>query len=89
MDVEISGVLRDSIWVVIKLGGPMLIVALIVGLIVSLIQAVTQINEATLAFLPKLLAICGVLLFLGPFMTSVMTDFMNNIMDRVILVGGQ
>lgn len=89
MDVDIGLVMREAILVMLKLGGPLLITALLVGLVVSLIQAVTQINEATLAFLPKLLALCGILILLTPFMTATMTDFMNVLADQMIQVGSQ
>lgn len=52
-ETEMAGALRDTLWVVIKLGGPLLVVALVVGLVVSLFQAVTQINEPTLVFVPS------------------------------------
>ncbi len=81
--------MREAIWVMLKLGGPMLISALLIGLVISLVQAVTQINEATLAFLPKLLALCGVLVIMAPFMTATMNDFMRNLADRIVQAGGQ
>ena len=57
-DTDIALMLRDGMLVMLKLGGPPLLVALFVGLLVALLQAVTQINEATLAFLPKAMANC-------------------------------
>ena len=56
---------------------------------VSLVQAVTQINEATLVFLPKLLVLGGALALLGPFMASSLADYTHVMMDRLITVGGQ
>ena len=58
-DADIALLLRDGMLVMLKLGGPPLLVALAVGLLVALLQAVTQINEATLAFVPKVLALCA------------------------------
>jgi flagellar biosynthetic protein FliQ len=55
----------------------------------SLVQAVTQINEQTLAFVPKVLAICGALLVMGPFMLTTLTDFSHVVFDRIIAIGGQ
>ena len=75
-------------WVVLKLGGPPLLAALAVGLVVSLFQAVTQVNEATLVFLPKLLVLGGMLALLGPFMMATLTDFTHILMDRLLTVGG-
>lgn len=88
-EVEVAASLRETLWIVLKLGGPLLIAALAVGLVVSLIQAVTQINEATLVFLPKVLVLGGMLALLGPFMASSLADYTHVLMDRLITVGGQ
>jgi len=88
-NAEVASALRETLWIVLKLGGPLLVAALVVGLVVSLIQAVTQINEATLVFLPKLLVLGGALALLGPFMMSTLTDYTHVLMDRLVLVGGQ
>jgi flagellar biosynthetic protein FliQ len=85
---DVSAVMRETILVTLKLGGPVLLVALSVGVFMSLIQAVTQINEPTLAFVPKVVAICGALLLAGPFMVSTLGDFMRALFDRVVAVGG-
>lgn len=88
-NAEVAASLRETLWIVLKLGGPLLLAALVVGLVVSLIQAVTQINEATLVFVPKLLALFGAMALLGPFMAAALTDYTHVLMDRLILVGGQ
>jgi flagellar biosynthetic protein FliQ len=88
-DIEVAAALRETLWIVLKLGGPLLVLALAVGLIVSLIQAVTQINEATLVFLPKLLVLGAAMALLGPFMASTLADYTHVLMDRLVLVGGQ
>ena len=85
--MDIAAALRETVWVVIKLGGPMLAVVLVVGLIVSLMQAITQVNEASLVFLPKVLALCATLVLMGPFIAATLTDFMATLMDRVVLAG--
>ena len=84
-----AGALRDTLWVVIKLGGPLLVAALVVGLVISLVQAVTQINEATLVFVPKLLVLFATLALLGPFMVSTLDAYTQSLMGRLIAVGGQ
>jgi flagellar biosynthetic protein FliQ len=66
---------RDAIWTTIALAGPLLISALVVGLVVSIIQAVTQINESTLTFIPKMLAIVVVMVILAPWMTQMITSY--------------
>ena len=87
-DTDVAGILRDAMVVMAKLGGPVLIAALAVGLIVSLLQAVTQINEATLVFVPKAAAIGVVLVLMLPFMLATLGDFMRLMMDRLITAGG-
>jgi flagellar biosynthetic protein FliQ len=72
----------------LKLGGPPLMVALVVGLLIALIQAITQINEATLAFVPKVLALGAALVMLGPFMLSTLSAYTHNLLDRIIVIGG-
>ncbi len=85
---EIGGLLRETMLVTLKLGGPVLAVALVVGIVMSLVQAVTQINEPTLAFVPKVVAICGALMIAGPFMLGTLNDYMRMMFDRLIAVGG-
>ena len=88
-DAEVAAALRETLWVVLKLGGPLLLAALAVGLAVSLIQAVTQINEATLVFLPKVLVLGGALALLGPFMMETLNNYTHVLLDRLLTVGGQ
>lgn len=85
---EVGGLLRAALMVVLKLGGPPLLAGLAVGLVMSLVQAVTQIHEQTVAFVPKLLAVFGVLLVLGPLMFSTLSDFARLLFDRLVTVGG-
>ena len=87
-DADTAVLLRDGMLVLLKLGGPPLLVALVVGLVVALLQAVTQINEATLAFLPKALALCVALVLLGPFMQATLSGYMRALRDRVVAIGG-
>jgi flagellar biosynthesis protein FliQ len=87
-DADTAVLLRDGMMVMLKLGGPPLLVALGVGLLVALLQAVTQINEATLAFVPKVIAIGAALILLGPFMLSTLSDYTHTLLDRLIAIGG-
>ena len=74
---------RDGIMVFIKAGGPLMMVALLVGLAVSLVQALTQIQEQTLVFVPKVLAVfAGLMLFL-PFMGDALASYMGRIAVRI------
>jgi flagellar biosynthetic protein FliQ len=66
---------RDAIWTTVALAAPLLLASLVVGLVVSIFQAVTQINEATLTFIPKMLAIVVVLVVMAPWMTQMITSY--------------
>ncbi|WP_431284062.1 flagellar biosynthetic protein FliQ [Humitalea sp. 24SJ18S-53] len=79
---------REAMWVMLQLAAPPLLVLLAVGLIVSVIQALTQIQEASLSFLPKLAATGAVLLFMGPFMAGVLRAYGEGLFDRIVTIGG-
>jgi flagellar biosynthetic protein FliQ len=72
---EIITVLQDAVITILTVAGPMLIVAMVVGLIVSIFQATTQINEQTLAFVPKIVAILLTLLLTAGFIITNLTEF--------------
>ncbi|HTH44906.1 MAG TPA: flagellar biosynthesis protein FliQ [Oxalicibacterium sp.] len=74
---------RHAIEVTLMISAPLLLVALGVGLIVSIFQAATQINEATLTFIPKLIGIFLVLIIAGPWMLSVMLDYMREMLGNL------
>ena len=79
---------RHALEVTLLVSAPMLLVALIVGLIVSIFQAATQINEATLSFIPKLVGIFITLVIAGPWMLSILVDYMREILTSIpTLVG--
>ena len=87
--VQVGSALREAMIVSLKLGGPPLVASLVIGLVVSLLQAVTQVNETTLAFLPKLVLVAGLLALLGPFMGASLADYSHSLMDQVVAVGGR
>ena len=87
-ETDVGAIIHDCMIVTIKLCFPILGVALVVGLFISFIQAITQINEATLAFLPKVLAIGLALIMLGSYMTTTLTSFSHRIFDRIVTIGG-
>lgn len=79
---------RNAMEVTLLVAAPMLLVALIIGLIVSIFQAATQINEATLSFIPKLVGIFVALVVAGPWMLSVLLDYMRQVFTNLpALVG--
>jgi flagellar biosynthetic protein FliQ len=88
--MDVAGVLdvsREAVIVTLKIGLPVMLVALVVGLVVSLFQALTQIQEMTLSFIPKMIAIFLSLLLLMPFMLSTLTTFTQGIAERIIHTG--
>lgn len=79
---------RHAIEVTLMVAAPMLLVALGVGLIVSIFQAATQINETTLSFIPKLIGIFVALVIAGPWMLTVMLDYMREMFSSIPLFVG-
>jgi flagellar biosynthesis protein FliQ len=69
----------QAIQVSLLLGAPLLLVALVVGLVISIFQAATQINEATLSFIPKLLAVFATMVIAGPWMLGQMLDYIRTL----------
>jgi flagellar biosynthetic protein FliQ len=74
---------RQAMEMLVTVCAPVLLAALVVGLAVSLFQAVTQINEATLSFLPKLLAVLASLAIAGPWMTSMLVDWIRQVLTSI------
>ncbi|UCC43415.1 MAG: flagellar biosynthesis protein FliQ [Candidatus Zixiibacteriota bacterium] len=79
----VVGIGREALTVVLLVAGPMLAFGLIIGLIVSVFQAVTQINEMTLTFVPKILAVALALLIFLPWMINTLTDFARHIFTLI------
>jgi flagellar biosynthetic protein FliQ len=75
---------HETVVVALKLGGPVMLLALGVGLVISFLQALTQIQEMTLTFVPKMVVILLALLALLPFMLSTLTTFTHSLVDRII-----
>ena len=80
---EVLDVGRDAIWLTIQMCAPVLIVGLIVGVGIGLLQALTQIQEQTLVYAPKIVAIFMSLLIFMPMMGALMSGFMRNIATRI------
>lgn len=79
---------RDAVWVMIKLAAIPMLTGLAVGIVISLIQALTQIQEMTLSFVPKVLSLFAVVILTLPFMIDVMTRFTDEVMSRIANGGG-
>jgi flagellar biosynthetic protein FliQ len=75
---------REAIIVAIKLGAPAMLLALAVGLAIAFLQALTQIQEMTLTFVPKMLMILLSLMVFAPFMLATLTSFTESLMSRII-----
>ena len=84
---EVLDIAGDGIWTLIIVSAPMMIIGLIVGVIIALFQALTQIQEQTLVFVPKIIAIFVTMLLTLPFLGATMGGYMNRVVDMII-VGG-
>ena len=80
---------REALWVTLQIGGPLLVLLLIVGLVVTVFQALTQVNEASLSFLPKMAALAIALIMLTPFFTGVLRGYAQSLFDMIIQVGSR
>ncbi len=74
---------RQAVEVTLMVSAPLFLAALVTGLIISIFQAATQINEMTLSFVPKLVAIFVTLVLAGPWMITMMTDFIRRLFESI------
>jgi flagellar biosynthetic protein FliQ len=86
-EAEVIEICREAIIVMLKVVGPILLAGLVIGVVVSLIQAVTQIQEMTLTFIPKMLVIFGLTIWLLPFMMATLGGFTQTLTDRIVQIG--
>jgi len=82
----ITDVMRDAVGVVIKLGGPMLVLSMLAGVVVAIFQAVTQIHEQTISFILKVVIIVGVLLLTGGWMLTTLQDYTLEVFDLMTAI---
>ena len=82
----ISQISREALYVLLAISLPILLIALFVGLIISFFQALTQIQETSLTFVPKIIAISLSLILLAPYMLSKLSIFMDHIVQQIIIV---
>jgi flagellar biosynthetic protein FliQ len=85
---DVVALMREGLWITLLIGGPLMLTALAVGLIVSLAQALTQVNEASLIFVPKLLAVAGAAALSAPFIGRTLGEFSHLLFDRIAAIGG-
>ncbi|MCB1563085.1 MAG: flagellar biosynthesis protein FliQ [Alphaproteobacteria bacterium] len=86
-ETEIIDVARQAILITIQIGAPVLLVGLVVGVAIALVQALTQIQEITLVFVPKILAIFLAMFLFLPAMMKTLVIFMESLADRMIGLG--
>lgn len=82
---EVIDVAKDSIWTLLLVAGPLMMIGLVVGLIIALIQALTQVQEMTLVFVPKIIAMFLGMMMLLPFMGQAMASYMARIAERIVI----
>lgn len=80
----VIGLAENAIWVILLVSGPLLLIALGTGLSVSIFQATTQIQEQTLAFVPKIVAVLVGIVFFGPWMLTKVTSYASDIFENLI-----
>jgi flagellar biosynthesis protein FliQ len=78
-------VLKEAVLLIIKLSLPVLLVALVVGVVISLLQALTQIQEQTLTFVPKMVAVFGILILMLPYMLGSLQDFAMDLFNLIVI----
>jgi len=86
-EAEAIEICREAIIVMLKLVGPIMLAGLIVGVVVSMIQTVTQIQEQALTFIPKMVVVFGITIWLLPFMLATLGGFTQTLSDRIVQIG--
>ena len=85
-ETEIIEVVRQTLLLIIQLGIPPMLVGLVVGVTIALFQALTQVQEITLVFVPKIIVVFATIFALFPVMAQVMTGFIQSLMDRIVSI---
>jgi len=87
-DTQVIDIIREAIWTGALVAGPILIAVLVVGVVIGIFQAATSINEATLSFLPKLIAVTLIITILGNWQLQLLVEFTRHIFERISDVAG-
>ena len=74
---------QQGLWILLMVSAPVLLTVLVVGLVVSIFQAATQINEATLSFVPKIVAAVAVLAVMGPWMLTTLVEYLQHTLQSI------
>ncbi len=86
-DPSIAIVLHEALYITARLAAPPLLASLATGLVISVLQSITQINEPSLIFLPKVVAVAGAVMMLGGYSVTILTEFSHNIFSAMVHVG--
>ncbi len=86
-EIEILDISREAVFTLLKVVSPILLIALFIGLIIGIFQALTQIQEMTLAFVPKILCVFIMLIVLFPFMLNQMRMLSESLFDKIVSGG--
>lgn len=78
---DVQFAVREAMWMILKLSMPFLLISIVLGLIVAIFQAATQIHEQTITFVPKIIAISLLVVFLGPWLLTSLTDFFKSLIE--------
>ncbi len=81
---EVLDIAREGIFLLLKLSAPLMLIGLIVGVVIALLQALTQVQEMTLVFVPKIFAVFLTLLLMLPFMGEALSSYMDAVIARII-----
>jgi len=86
-EIEVLDIARDSMSTMLLVSAPVLLVGLVVGLIISIFQTLTHIQEMTLTFIPKIVAVFASIIIFMPWMLRELTEFNNRLMDKIVGLG--
>lgn len=86
-EIEVLDISRDAVFTLLKVVTPVLLVALFIGLIIGIFQALTQIQEMTLAFVPKIIGVFVTIILLFPFMLNQMKTLTEGLFDKIVSGG--
>jgi len=86
-EIEVLDIARDGMMVMLLVAAPMLLTGLLVGLSISIFQTLTHIQEMTLTFIPKIMAVFAAMIIFMPWMLRELTEFTQRIMDKIVALG--
>jgi flagellar biosynthetic protein FliQ len=86
-EVTVLEIARETFFVILKAGGPIMAAGLVVGLVIAIFQTLTSIQEMTLTFVPKIIIIFGAVIVFMPFMMNAVIEFSQALFDRIVAIG--